>query len=348
MNNLYNWPIWHWHFEISSICTLRCPRCPRSEIPESLVQSQLRLNFFKENFYFADQIKKITFCGDDGDPIYARDLVPVIDFFKLKNPTVNINIITNGSYKSAGWWQSLGNVLNEHDTVQFSLDGWDQKSNEIYRVNSDWDSIINGVRSLKSNTKALLQWDAIAFRHNQNKIEKMKSMAVDLEFDAFQLTKSTKFGSKYSHYNDPGSMVDSLEPDQSLIAPGHRFTRETVNLSGRKTNNNLALLENINYYKTVKEKSKHKKIVPLCMIGTKGMFVNSQGYLIPCCWIGNRYNHTGVKKFSTPENNIKINGIDSVLNAAHWDKFIDEFENNKECNDKCLSNLVDEQYATNW
>ena len=77
-------PIWHWHIEKSSICSLRCPRCPRQEVPGTLVQTSLELDFFKRNFT-ADVLKdvwQITFCGDDGDPIYAHDLIPVIRYIK--------------------------------------------------------------------------------------------------------------------------------------------------------------------------------------------------------------------------------------------------------------------------
>ena len=51
--------VWdHWHIEPSSICTLKCPRCPRAEIPESLLNRQLTLDFFK-NQIGADIIKQI-------------------------------------------------------------------------------------------------------------------------------------------------------------------------------------------------------------------------------------------------------------------------------------------------
>ena len=37
----------HWHIELSSICTLKCPRCPRAEVPDSLLNRQLTLSFLK-------------------------------------------------------------------------------------------------------------------------------------------------------------------------------------------------------------------------------------------------------------------------------------------------------------
>ena len=39
---------WHFHIEISSKCTLRCPRCTRQEVPDSLVNTELDLEFFKD------------------------------------------------------------------------------------------------------------------------------------------------------------------------------------------------------------------------------------------------------------------------------------------------------------
>ena len=347
MQNLFNWPLWHWHFEVSSICTLKCPRCPRTEIPESLVQTQLRLDFFEKNFTFADQIKKITFCGDDGDPIYARDFLSIVNFFKQQNPSVNINIITNGSYKTPDWWKNLGNVLNENDQVHFSLDGWDQQSNEQYRVNCDWDSIMSGIHSLRENTTAFLQWDAIVFKFNQHQIDNMKSMAKELGFDSFQLTRSTKFGSKYQHYND-NDKSDSLEPDEEFISSTHRFFREVFRFNGRILDTKPAIIENTKYYNQVKEINKNKNIIPLCLIGTKGIFVNSQGYLIPCCWVANRYNHTGLSKFLIPENNISTQGIENVINAEHWNTFIEDFDTMTECKNKCSAHLVDKKYATTW
>ena len=120
---MYTLATWHWHIEISSKCTLRCPRCPRAELPETLINTELELDFFKRNFtkqFLLDNVEKITFCGDDGDPIYARDLVSVIEYFKsIKN--ISVHIVTNGSYKSVKWWESLANTLNENDEIHFSF-----------------------------------------------------------------------------------------------------------------------------------------------------------------------------------------------------------------------------------
>ena len=190
----------HWHIEPSSICTLKCPRCPRAEVPESLLNRQLTLEFFK-NQIGADtvkQIKKITFCGNDGDPIYCRDFLDICTWLKQVNPAIHLVLITNGSYKTTDWWQQLGKILDANDEIHWSLDGWDQESNEQYRVNSNWLSIVNGINAFnQANTTTYRVWATIAFRFNEEYLIKQKTMAIAYGFDSYQLTKSTKFSSKY-------------------------------------------------------------------------------------------------------------------------------------------------------
>ena len=241
---------WHFHIEISSKCTLRCPRCARQEVPDSLINTELDLEFFKRNFtaeFVLDNVEKITFCGDDGDPIYAHDLVPVIQYIKSIKP-VEIVIVTNGSHKKPEWWRELGRVLTEQDTVHFSVDGYDNDSNNLYRVNSDFNSIVTGVEALRDNSDCRLVWAAIAFKFNEDRIDHMKNLALALGMDAFQLTKSTKFGTIYPSYgtNDP------LEPGKEFVSGSHRFERDVVLLSSRGLNSQVNT-KNIQLYKSVTE-----------------------------------------------------------------------------------------------
>jgi MoaA/NifB/PqqE/SkfB family radical SAM enzyme len=105
---------WHFHIEISSKCALQCPRCARQEVPENLINTELDLDFFKKNFtedFVLKNVEKISFCGDDGDPIYAHDLIAVIQYLKsIKD--VEIVIITNGSRKKFSFWHNLGKILS--------------------------------------------------------------------------------------------------------------------------------------------------------------------------------------------------------------------------------------------
>jgi len=332
---------WHWHIEISSKCTLKCPRCAREEVPETLVNTELRLDFFKKNFtpdFIRDNVEKITFCGDDGDPIYAHDLVDVIEYFKSIKP-VKFVIVTNGSYKKADWWLQLGSVLDENDHIHFSLDGWDQASNEQYRVNSNWDSIILGVQTLRQVSDVYMTWDCIVFKFNEEHLDTMKAQAEHLGFDEFQITRSTKFNQVYPIYpkNDP------LQPSTPNISDKYRFTREVLNLSGRQPST-VGYKTNVELY----EKSKtYGDIKPLCSIGNKGLFLNSQGRLLPCCWVANRYNHNN--EWSELSNSFDLNkrALTEVLEDKFWEERFEIFPW-VECKTKCNMSVVNLDYATEW
>lgn len=334
--------LWHWHIEISSKCTLQCTRCPRTEVPESLVNAELDLEFFKKNFpkeFILEHIEKISFCGDDGDPIYASEFLEVVEYFKsIKD--INIVIVTNGSYKKVAWWKKLASLLNEKDQIHFSLDGYNQASNETYRVNSDWDSTIKGIKTLRANSSCYMSWDAIAFKFNEEHLNLMKTMASELGFDQFQLTKSTKFGSKYDHYGKD----DPLEPtNKDLISSTHRFEREIIKLSDRNVIETWRDL-NTKLYRTVRLIDQTLK--PMCHIGTKGLYINSKGEFYPCCWVANRYGHNSHWMDIGKNYNLHDIDLQDVIQNDFWDK--DFTENSFECSTKCLKAVVDKNYATEW
>ncbi len=329
----------HWHIEASSICALQCPRCPRAEVPESLLNRQLTLEFFQQRIGSAtiQQIKKITFCGNDGDPIYCKDFVAICSWLKQINPDIQLVIITNGSHKTTQWWQELAAVLTSNDTVQFSVDGHDQESNQLYRKNSNFDSIIQAIKTLQQHSDCYLSWAAIAFRFNQEHLEKMQNMAQTLGMDSFQLTKSTKFGSKYLVYgaNDP------LEPTNTdLVASGHRFERIITKLSTKTMpGQQLKLL--------FKQRADNlpSGYSGICLIGNKGVFLNSRGEFYPCCWVANRYDHnqSWLGRF-----NLNLQTFDQIINDPFWVTDFLKFDG-LECQTKCTTErLQDIEHTTEW
>jgi len=332
---------WHFHIEISSKCTLRCPRCARQEVPDSLVNTELDLKFFKRNFtaeFIQANVEKITFCGDDGDPIYAHDLIPIIEYIKSVKP-VEIVIVTNGSHKKPEWWRKLGKVLTEQDTVHFSVDGYSNDSNNLYRVNSDFNSIITGIESLQNNSNCRLVWAAIAFKFNENHIDHMKNLALAIGMDAFQLTKSTKFGKIYPSYGAD----DPLEPSKRYVSGSHRFERDVLLLSSRGLNTHVNVT-NIQLYKSVDEINNVK---PLCEIGNKGLYIDARGRLFPCCWVANRYGHNSEWQTLAEHFDLHKRTLTDAVTDTFWTT---EFKTFKwqECQTKCNRATVNEKYATEW
>ncbi len=331
---------WHFHIEISSKCTLRCPRCPRQEIPNTLVNTELDLKFFQNNFtpeFITEHLEKITFCGDDGDPIYAHDLIPVIEYIKSVKP-VEFVIVTNGSYKSREWWTKLGSVLDQGDTVHFSIDGYDNDSNNLYRVNSNWDSIMQGMQTLSISSQCLITWAAIAFKFNEHHLELMQAIAEDNGADVFQVTLSTKFGSVYENYGAD----DQLEPSSKYVSSTHRFERQHVHLTSKARPERIHQI-NLDLWNSAEQAD----IIPLCEIGNKGLYVNSQGLLFPCCWVANRYNHNSEWHNIAKQFDLNKNLLQNVLKDNFWQTEFRQFKW-QECKTKCNHKVVNQEYATSW
>lgn len=332
---------WHFHIEVSSKCTLRCPRCARAEVPNSLINTELDLNFFKKNFtpeFVLANVEKITFCGDDGDPIYAHDLIPIISYIKSIKP-VEFVIVTNGSYKKPSWWSELGRLLDTNDSVHFSIDGYDHASNNQYRVNSDWDSIVNGIKALRAASSCEIVWAAIAFSFNEDFLDNMQSQAVDLGCDRFQITKSTKFGSIYPNYG----VYDPLEPSNKWQSTTKRFERENRVLTGRGAQRDTNII-NIQRYNSVKNMT---PVVPLCAIGNKGLYIDAQGKLFPCCWVANRYSHNSEWQTISKKFNLNNISLEQALADSFWTT---DFQTFKwiECQTKCHTSVVNQEYASSW
>jgi hypothetical protein len=167
----------------------------------------------------------------------------------------------------------------------------------------------------------------------------MQSLAVKLGMDAFQLTKSTKFGSVYSSYgnNDP------LEPSRKFVSESHRFERNVTILSQRGPNNTVSLT-NIKLYNSVTEINGVK---PLCEIGNKGLYIDAQGRLFPCCWVANRYSHNS--EWQAIANNFDLH-LRTLTDAVADEFWLTEFKlfRWQECQTKCNREKVDEKYASEW
>lgn len=361
-----NWQFYHWHLEPSAVCTLKCPRCPRVEHPDTpWLNKNMSLDFVKKFFtedMLLNNVRRVTMCGDVGDPIYCKEYIEICRYIKSVNPKIHIFTITNGSHKKPEWWAELGSVLNEYDVVNFSIDGYDNTTNNMYRVNSNWDSIISGIKSLRqSNKHVFINWAMIMFSFNQDHLETIKQQGRDLGMDALQITRSTKFGSKYG--NAYGGENDELEPRAEHISSSHRYERDTYNLSGRQVDNHDYLNYNKQKYIEIKQQYQDQPVTPLCEIGNRGIYVNAEGVVFPCSWTSFPYTSLthGDKTIHWPDSffakyrqqmNLNHRTFEEIIQDPLWAKCSQGFTNSAktwvECSQKCSTQIVTENYAVGW
>lgn len=356
MKNKYNHPVFFWHFEVSSKCSLACPRCPRTEKMGQYKITELDLNFFKNTFsedFIKTEMERILFCGGQGDPIYCKELLEIIEYFKTIKPTISIEIVTNGSYKTEQWWTKLNSILNEYDTIVFSVDGWDNDSNNNYRVNSDFESILKGMKVMTTG-KVTTRWSSILFKFNQDKIEHIENLAKSIGINYYDLTFSMLFGSNNDWWIDPDLGYDPLEPDTQYVSEYGRHKRYFKELHPKEKKETPLLTQKKQDYDAVwKEKSKDMKVLPLCMTNNRGKYIDAEGIMYPCSWVSHPFGERRSKfrnkvvywkdslwvkhkdKF-----NLNLRSLEDVLNDdSIWKPLMDGWNSEEtcfvECEQKC-------------
>jgi MoaA/NifB/PqqE/SkfB family radical SAM enzyme len=359
-----NWQLYHWHFEVSGKCTLKCPRCPRNDTaPVPWINKELTLDFFKKTLtpeLLKTQVKRITMCGDVGDPIYASEYLDIIEYIKSHNPKIHIYTITNGSYRKPDWWQRFARVSNEYDTINFSVDGYNDASNNQYRIGSNWDSIMTGMRIMCQESPAFVYWATIVFAFNQDYLDQIEQQARDIGCDGLQLTYSTKFGSKYGEAY--GGASDPMEPRSEFISKTHRYERYFRNISGREQLNHDYLGHNLQRYQAVKQEH-NTFITPMCSVGNRGLYVSADGVLHPCSWVSFPYVSMSTNRKTIhfknsfhqvyrQQLNLNTRSLDEVLADPIWNLLSNSFDDPSkawvECEQKCNCSVVDKEYAVGW
>lgn len=207
------------HVELSNRCVLQCPGCPRTwfanQFGRPVPKADLDLDAFAR-FMDCKSGRAITHFhleSNHGDSIYSPELL----FFLNKwRSSKTFHIVTNGARQKLQFWQDLYSIMTPDDQITFSIDG-NEDTNHLYRVNSDWHSIMSGLKIMISS-QAKVTWKMIVFRHNQHQIDLIKQLATDLGVDDFRLVKTARFGD------------DRLRPDDNMIAHDRLYeTKKNAN-----------------------------------------------------------------------------------------------------------------------
>lgn len=196
------------HLEPTNRCVLACSACERTQFIDRFGRKawhnqDLDLQALQQ---FMDlDITNLTWgiCGNTGDPIYYEHLRDLIMF--IKSHQGRIVLTTNGSYRDTAWWETWVGMLTPADIVEFSVDGLPETSTQ-YRVNSDWNTIEQGIRAVVS-CGARAVWKVVPFSFNEHQIPDIQAQARALGMHDVKLDPSNRFADS-----------DPLRPkSQSLI-----------------------------------------------------------------------------------------------------------------------------------
>lgn len=175
--------------EITTKCTLFCHSCARTLDPDETFSKwkhgQLSLESIKRALTMPS-LSKVVLSGAFGDPIYHTEFLEVIKLIKEKNLTFHMD--TNGSYRSKEWWEEVVKWTTPQDTITFSIDGLPGR--DLYRENSDWPSILTGIKVLTSSKNVHVWWKWIVWKYNQDDVLKGYKLSKALGVNEFVVTQS--------------------------------------------------------------------------------------------------------------------------------------------------------------
>lgn len=236
------------HIELTNLCTLKCPRCSRTEFIKQFPNKWTNKNLDLENlkrFLNIDLNNKLVYlCGNYGDTIYYDRLFEAVEYFKQQG--ARLKIATNGSYRKKEWWEELASLLTADDEVVFAIDGLPENFT-TYRINADWTSIKVGIEVIK-NSPAKMSWQYILFSFNEHLVDQAKALSEDLGFDNFFVMQSDRW--------DHGS---------ELLTPSNAIAKLNEAKINWKIGNTTT------------------EIDPLCSNNSQH-FISADGFYTPCCW----------------------------------------------------------------
>lgn len=271
------------HLEISTRCNAACPMCPRNANgADSNLDYPLHDMSLAEakRIFPVDFIKQLTYVfinGNFGDFVTARDGLEIVRYFRDTNPTLILEIMTNGSARP-NWWTELGKMHNL--IVGFDLDGL-ADTHSLYRRKTDWNLIVsNAKKFIDAGGKAL--WRFIQFDHNAHQLDQCKQLAKEMGFADFSvLPVDRSSGPVYDADGNYAYRIGKL-PDH------HTLTKEGTEYEYRVED----FRKNIFFDSLPENRKKILNITPVaesldCWAKKyKAIYVTATGEIYPCCYLG--------------------------------------------------------------
>lgn len=258
------------HLEISSLCNANCPLCPRNYLGyphnDGYPEANLTLNTAKQIFSpgFLQQLDLIWINGNFGDIVMNPEAPDIVEYFRLHNPNLKIDISTNGSARNQTFWTRLARA---GVTIDFCIDGLED-THHLYRQNTNWQNILDNAKIFMA-AGGIANWRMIKFDHNIHQIDQCKELSKQLGFAKFLLFDTGR---------DTGPVFDKHGKLQHILG---KYQGETnFELLFYKKRTDMVLLEDI---------IPNIKAAPSITCVAKrdsSIYINSVGEVYPCCWTG--------------------------------------------------------------
>ena len=189
----------YFHLELSTRCTLQCPKCPRtawsSESPTTVFEkTDMEFDHIETIINALPYKWRLFLQGSLGDAVFHPRIFDIITLADNKNK--QFEMTTASPARSLKWWEEFYNCYsNPTSEVRFSVDGLSDTAH-IYRVGQDFNKVWEAMKLGVKNGKKI-SWSFIPFSHNEHQIKTARKMAQDNGIH-FRVTPSNRWD-----VNDP-------------------------------------------------------------------------------------------------------------------------------------------------
>ncbi len=171
--------------DISTHCQLKCPVCPtakgivRKDLGSGFIGMENYRRLIEEN----PDIRTIE-LSNWGEVFLHPDLVEILEFSAERNVAITLANGVNFNHVPAKVMEAL--VKCGVKRITFSIDGASQFTYAQYRVNGNFDRVVDNLRRLVAVKKRLhsdtpkLTWQFVAFGHNQHEVDKARELSKEL------------------------------------------------------------------------------------------------------------------------------------------------------------------------
>ena len=222
----------HVSIEPSNTCNAQCPVC---ETGNNGMKRQVgRLDF--ENFKkLIDRIYKHTntlFYYFMGEPFLNKHSYEMIRYARDKG--IYVETCTNGDLVNPE--KLLDSGINK---ISFQIGGMDQKTHEIYRVNSFLNKIEKNLRELidlkkshKNGKDLHIELGFIVMRHNESQVDSFIQWAKELKVDTYNVinpcVRNMLEGHAYLPKNKKYWFYDEEAYNNGILKPNHVPNNECI------------------------------------------------------------------------------------------------------------------------
>lgn len=168
-----------------NVCNLKCPLCPGGNGRQGMKKQLLSFSKYKRFLEPLNDYLYQVFLYNWGEPFLNPEIFDMIEHNRRKN--IGTNISTNLSVKR----NSLVNDIIDSglEYLSVSLDGAVASTYGKYRVNGDFDLVLENLKALIATKRALkkrhpiIEWQYIVMRHNEGEAAEAAEMAKKIGVD---------------------------------------------------------------------------------------------------------------------------------------------------------------------